>query len=251
MAQERKEPTFSGIKPERDEIATHQTRMSTRGNNTGGTRPPPPPRAPAKASPLAFFALLFAMVAGGAAAFSIWQLQAAQAELKSSEARIVELEGRLNLTSSESSQSVTAIHEKLAWADTEIRKLWGVSHDTNRKAIQANKDNIAALDKVAKQAGADAKAAKQLAEGQQATLTTVRNLSSEQQLTLTKLSDDLDAAQTQLQQISRTSAEAETLAKRVESRIATTEEAIKAIDAFRRSANADIQALKQQQSVGP
>ena len=67
MAQERKEPTFSGIKPERDEIAPHQTRMNTRGNNTGGTRPPPPPRAPAKASPLAFFALLFAMVAGGAA----------------------------------------------------------------------------------------------------------------------------------------------------------------------------------------
>ena len=28
---------------------------------------------------------------------------------------------------------------KLVWADSEIRKLWGVSYDTNRKAIAANK----------------------------------------------------------------------------------------------------------------
>lgn len=250
MVQDRKEPTFSGIKPERDEIANHQTRVSARRET-----PPPSrgasPRASSKASPLAAIALLFGLVAAAVAGFGIWQLQEAQKQLVSSEARIAELEARLNLTNSESSESVTAILEKLKWADSEIRKLWGVSNDTNRKAIQANKENIAALDKVAKQAAADAKTAKQASDGLQTTLSSIKNLSSEQQLVLTKLSDDIDMAQEQVKKLQDTYSQVDTLAKRLDSRMSTTEDAIKAIDAFRRSANADIQSLKQQSSTGP
>src|SRR5690606_1560833 len=98
--------------------------------------------AKARSSATAVFAFLLALVGIGTASYSVWQLQLAQQSLSSAGDRIAELEARLNLTSTESDQSVTKILEKLDWADSEIRKLWGVSYDTNRKAIAANKSDI-------------------------------------------------------------------------------------------------------------
>lgn len=245
MVQDRKEPLLSGIKPERDEIASHQSRLNKRAT--------PPPQRPAGGaaragrggSGLAIIALLLAMVGIGMGAFGVWQLQESQAALGSANERIAELEARLNLTSTESGQSVSQIHEKLEWADAEIRKLWGVSYDTNRKAIRANTDNIAQLDKTAKAAAADAKKANELATAQRSALETLRSQSGEQQLRVSRASEEIDLLKQQLQE---TTAKLNTLNGQVSNlpaRVANTEEAIKAIDAFRRTANNDIQQLKQ------
>ena len=251
MVQDRKEPVLSGIKPERDEIASHQSRINKRPSPPpsrpvdGSAAPSRPAPAPAKSSALTIVALLLAVVGVAGAGFGVWQLQESQAALKVANERITELEARLNLTSTESGQSVSQIHEKLAWADSEIRKLWGVSYDTNRKAIRANTDKLAALEASVKTAAADAKKANELATAQGRTLETLRSQSGEQQLRVTRASEEIDLLK---QQLRETSNKVNTVAGQVDNlpaRVASTEEAIKAIDAFRRTANSDIQQLKQ------
>jgi chromosome segregation ATPase len=264
MVQERREPTISTIRPERDEIASHQNRLSKRPQD-GPVRPPVPPGsrpAPAKRSSLAVFAFLLALVGIGTATFSVWQLRLAQQSLTSAGDRIAELEARLNLTNTESDQSVTKIHEKLNWADTEIRKLWGVAYDTNRKAIQANKTQLDSartqlnsVDKVAKTAAADVKKANALAGSQQTALVSLRTQSSEQQLVLSRVSEEIDALEQQLGTAIDKAAKLENQLSKLQNslspRVTGNEEAIKAIDAFRRTANSDIQQLKERVGASP
>lgn len=246
MVQERKEPTLSGIKPERDEIMTHQSRMNNRPS--GGASRTPPARSKTGGSLLAGVALLFGLAGTAVAGYSTWQLQQAQADLVASEDRIASLEARIDLTSSESSETVDDINEKLEWADSEIRKLWGVAYDTNRKAIEANKDSAANALRVANEA-------KQTSAGQQSALTSMKNTASEQQLLMTKLSDDMNQLQQRLQTVRTSVSELEGTVQKLNTdltaRVAGNEEAIKAIDAFRRSANADILRLKQQLGQAP
>lgn len=243
MVQDRKEPTFSSIKPERDEIATHQSRMSKRPASGGG-RPPPRREAPAASgsSGMGVAALLVALIGAGVAGYSMWQNQQAQQELADAEDRLMELEARLNLTNNESDQSVSAIHDKLEWADSEIRKLWGVSNDTNRKAIAANKE-------LAAQASSEAEAAKEVAESQEAALKAATTRTNQQQLEITQLSEEIQLSGQKVEQLNKLSEELEVrvekLVQDLEGRVAGNEEAIRAIDSFRRTANADIQELKQ------
>src|SRR5690606_6292914 len=201
----------------------------------------------------AVFAFLLALVGIGTASYSVWQLQLAQQSLSSAGERIAELEARLNLTSTESDQSVTKILEKLDWADSEIRKLWGVSYDTNRKAIAANKSDIEATGKIARAAQADAKKANELAGTQQNTLATLRSQASEQQLLVSRAGEQIDLLQQELTNARAKIAKLEQQVAGIDklnSRVASTEEAIKAIDAFRRTANSDIQQLKERVGGG-
>src|SRR5690554_1980272 len=107
MVQDRKEPTLSGIKPERDEIASHQNRINKRppppppSRPAGGSAPAPQAAAP-KSSALTVIALLLALVGVAGAGFGVWQFQESQAALTVANERITELEARLNLTSTES-----------------------------------------------------------------------------------------------------------------------------------------------------
>ncbi|MCW8196317.1 hypothetical protein F6455_16100 [Proteobacteria bacterium 005FR1] len=254
MVQDRREPTIS-IKPERDEIASHQNRMNERPKAGPAAGGPGPAARPAKArtSATAVFAFLLAIAGIGTGAFAVWQLQQAQQSLAAADGRIAELEARLNLTNTESDQSVTKIHEKLDWADSEIRKLWGVAYDTNRKAIAANTSDIASVGKVANTAAADAKKANSQLSSQQNTLATLQTQSGEQQLLVTRANEQIDTLQQQLRQMTDKANRLESqLAKldSLNSRVATNEEAIKAIDAFRRSANSDIQQLKDRVATG-
>ncbi len=258
MVQDRKEPTFSSIKPESDEVSSHSNSGKHSGSATGAptaqanrnqSRPNASRQVPPSAkSGLAVVALLVAFVGVAVACFSMWQLQQSQQTLVSAEARIAELEGRLNLTSSESDQSVTAIHEKLKWADSEIRKLWGVSNDTNKKAIKSTQDALATYSSNLKTVAADAKTAKESSETQKAAVSTLKALTNEQQLVLTQLSDDIANSKKQLNQLKELETKISSL-DGLMTRVKTNEEAIRAIDSFRRSANADIQQIKQQMSA--
>ncbi|GAB1261104.1 hypothetical protein [Aurantivibrio plasticivorans] len=248
MVQDRKEPTISSsIRPERDEIARHQSR----GGNTK-SRPTTPNRPGAgAASPVAkplkprssasgVLGLIIGVVAVGIAGFAVWQLQQTQAALSASDDRIAELEARLNLTNSESDQSVTRILERVTKAEEQYDLLWANYRKHRDGLAEANKQ----LQKVVKESGGTAKSV----ASQQTSLNAVKALTNEQQLVLTQLSDDIAAAQTQLSDLRKVAKELEAAGKTVsglQERIVTNEEAIAAIDAFRRSANADIQQLKQ------
>jgi len=67
--------------------------------------------------------------------------------LNSAESRIAQMEDRLRMTDESLMDSEEDTQEKIGFWETEIRKLWAVSNDRNRKWI---KDNEAALAKLQK-----------------------------------------------------------------------------------------------------
>ncbi|QCF26413.1 hypothetical protein [Hydrocarboniclastica marina] len=81
---------------------------------------------------------------------TIEQLQADVAEaddwISRTKLSMARFEGRLSEADRELLESGSEITEKLAFLDSEMRKLWGVSNDRNRKAIKANQDAVAFLE---------------------------------------------------------------------------------------------------------
>lgn len=261
---ERKEPTFSvtgATPPERDEPAPVIRRAAPQngGHESRPTRPSNPvvdPAPSSSGSPVGIIALIIALAATGGNAFLGWKLMQTQEHLVKADTRIAELEGRLSVTSDESSQSLTQVDAKLKWVDSEIRKLWGISNDTNRKAIAANTEKITALGKdiasvkkdtaAAKKEAAEAKTAasgirteltanKTAVEGAVSKLDGATKSIEEQRKRLQDLTEQLDRTDAQLAAM-----------RAIEGKVRTNEEAIAAIDAYRRNLNSDILRIKQQ-----
>lgn len=245
---ERKEPTLSGIVPEKDD---HEPRPA-RG---GGNRPPPYIPPPEKSGPgfVAVFALLLALAGIGGSGYLAWELVNAQEDLAEARQRIAGLETRLNIDSDEASQTLDQIQDKLKWADSEIRKLWGVSHDTNRKKITANEDSINNLTRKLGQVEKDAASAR-------AAATSMRR---ELQASIDALKGDLSKAREALATLETTAGDLSALRESIDrvaqqmpglrdlaTRVKTNEEAIAAIDSYRRNINRDILQLREQLSSG-
>ncbi|TBR42448.1 hypothetical protein CBF23_006980 [Marinomonas agarivorans] len=77
--------------------------------------------------------------------YMIWsQNQQLKNELQG---RIQELDNQLIAADASAAEKGLTIEETLKKHDSEIRKLWGVSYDTNRKAIKKNTDQVASLTK--------------------------------------------------------------------------------------------------------
>src|SRR5690606_25375675 len=124
------------LKPEQDEIVRHRQRAASGGvkTPTGTTRAHTGShRTVSTGSKLAPFAFLLAITGLGLAGYAYWQLLESQKTTEAALVRIADLESRLALTGDESEASMAALQAKLKWADSEIRKLWGVAYDTNRK----------------------------------------------------------------------------------------------------------------------
>ncbi|WP_020208400.1 hypothetical protein [Gilvimarinus chinensis] len=260
---ERKEPTLSGIVPERDDdsldkVAPQAERpqaSSKSGASRRRTPPPPPPASNGGASFLAIFALVLAIGSLGYGGYLTWKFTEAQKELVAAQNRVTNLEARLDLNSNESSETVDEIRDKLDWADSEIRKLWGVSHDTNRKKITANGDAIAALKKQLAATEKDAATARASANNIKAELEK-RMAAMDKQLAAS--SAELQKSQRVLQDLAANGERLQSLSMDVQrvsqqlpglkdlaARVKANEEAIAAIDAYRRSINRDILQLKQ------
>lgn len=72
-------------------------------------------------------------------------LAEAMAFVNQSKLSMARLEGELNEAGAELEETGSAAAEKLKFLDSEMRKLWGVAGDINKKAISQNKDAIAGL----------------------------------------------------------------------------------------------------------
>ena len=132
---------------------------------------------------------------------------------------IARLEGKLSETGEVLAETGTSAEKKLAFLDSEMRKLWGVSNDKNKKAIEENQAALASLegqiDKLQKAQSAETRALKQdllalssdfkevlkLAKGFESRVNTVANevslLRTEQEATNTNVKNQL-AQQKQL-----------------------------------------------------
>ncbi len=247
---ERKEPTLGGASPDDHiESAPRKSRPA---------RSAPAPAAPTQGSGfIGGFALLVAVAALGGSGYLAWQLQQAQEELVSADSRIASLEQKLELSDDESSQSVTAIRSKLKWADAEIRKLWGVSYDTNRKSIASQKSQLAKLDKSLssaikdlKKASAKAGTAEKKAGDLGASLTLltqqVNSDKSKYDKAIGGATDQRKQIQNAVDDINRLKQQLAKLNLDLNGRVKDNEEAIDAIDKHRVSVNREIQQIKGQ-----
>jgi hypothetical protein len=246
MTDDRKEPTLSPLKPDQDEILRHRQRTAEGATprtstanvraNTGSHRPV------VVRSKLAPFAFLLAITGLGLAGFAYWQLLEAEKAAEAALVRIADLESRLELTGDETQASAAAMQAKLKWADSEIRKLWGVSYDTNRKDIAANKDAIAAA---RKQAGGIESRVNASVKEMRAEVTLVNDLVEAQQSTLDEVERNRLQLQKQTQQLADALNQVESTQADLQSRVKATEQAIEAIDKFRISVNRDLLELRQ------
>lgn len=259
---ERKEPTISGsIKPEKDEVSARQPRDPKQRSSAGprppeGKRPPPPPSGSGPSNGggngLAIVALIIAVAGLGGSGFLAWQWNLSQDDLRQANSRIEGLERRLDITSDESSEYVENIQEKLEWADTEIRKLWGVAYDTNRKRIASNEQNIEALRN-------DLNSVKGTADNANSRANELGTALEETQGELSGLSESLEALQASSESLEEQRRRLQNLSEDVDrldqslanlagvaDRVSANEEAIEAIDSFRVSINRELMSIKEQ-----
>lgn len=244
---ERREPTISSMPIDsRDDNGRARAQGATPsgGGSRGSNTPPPRPvsqRPVIVRSKLAPIALLLAVMAGAFAGFCYSllmdtqsQLDGAISQLQSAEARVAQLEKRLELSDDEASQSLTVIQANVKENTSEIRKLWGVSYDRNRKSI-ANLDDAveklqsttASLDDKLGDLTGEVNVVSELVEAQQTAITQAGRSVEEQERELAESTDKLNALNSELRK-----------------KVANNEEAIRAIDAFRAQVTRDILELK-------
>lgn len=156
------------IRPDSDEVAARkndarksaprQSPPSQGAGSSGTVRPPEKKQADSKRGGLSgLMLLLLALIVlgGGWALFQqhqtigILQSNIGEAEdwINRSKLSMARFEGRLSEADRELLESGSEITEKLAFLDSEMRKLWGVANDRNRKAIEANQKSAEFLEK--------------------------------------------------------------------------------------------------------
>ncbi len=248
MSEQRREPTISTMPLDSREESTRARPQAPVNSpeRKGPPRPPPVSSRPVVVrSPLAPLAFVVALLVGLFAGYTYWLLLQAQQQLKqsdtqlqSSDLRIAGLEKRLSLSDDESTQSLTVIQAKVKENESEIRKLWGVSYDRNRKAISDLEESVTKLTKSV--GGIDSRLKKsledamgeirvisELLEAQQSAISKTEQLFRSQQANVAQLQEKFQAVETDLRK-----------------KVGNNEESIKAIDSFRQQVNRDLLKLK-------
>lgn len=248
---ERREPTISSYSPSKDDSQA-RAKSGSGANATGGrvgaprtsARPPMVAQTVVVKSKLAPVALILALIASGVAGYAFWQLTEAQKFLVVADARIAELESKFEITDGEVATTTEAMTAKLQWADSEIRKLWGVAQDKNRKAIAANTSKVAGVVKTtAALKGTIDKKIQSAVKSINAELSIVGELVDSQQATLVSIEGQNKTIVGEAQAINDKMNSIDTSHKELERKVGSNEQAIEAIDAFRRNVNQQLMQL--------
>lgn len=200
-----------------------------------------------------FLVLILMCGLGGLGYFFVEQTE----RLSQLQGRFDELEAKIVSTDESLNESGTALAVKLKdqgetldkhWS--EIKKLWGVSHDRNRKKIEAQEKTLAAQSKTVKNLQASMSARKKeittltgKVDKVSQSMETVVNSSLAAKL---EMNDLVGQSQQINDQVNNLEKSFESLKQNLNTRVADNEEAINAIDAYRLQVNRDIQLFKQQ-----
>lgn len=151
---------MDGLRPERDELDRFQSRATpskskkqkpktapVANENSSGLKRSAPLFVGSFALTLVLFGFLgWAYMKQGKALANVERdLAEAMEFVSQSKLSMARLEGELNQAGAELEQTGSAATEQLKFLDSEMRKLWGVAGDKNRKAISQNSDAIAGL----------------------------------------------------------------------------------------------------------
>lgn len=152
---------MESLRPDRDEVDNFQ-RNRQAGKGSKKNTPSVPTEShtvareavPKPASNVALWLVVVLMIVGGAALGWVYneqrqQIDALNAELsdalafvRQSKLLMARFEGQLSETGAELEETDTVAQEKLKFLDSEVRKLWGVAYDRNRKAIADNSEAL-------------------------------------------------------------------------------------------------------------
>jgi len=239
---ERREPTLTGNGTnERDDLPRRSSVAYEDSRSGSYAAAPAPGNLPA-------VALVIALIGVVGAGFLGWMLTETQAKLEKDAARIAQLESQLDVTSTNSTQSVGALQINLQKVDSDLKKL----QEVVRKLTSDHENRLAALGKNLDGAKSeintlksDTNSLKQDSLSHKASLDDVaqrfdsldKNLAEQRK----KIADVAASVSAMLNQVKS----AEGLA----ARITKTEEAIDAIDDNRRTINRDLLQIKQQLNI--
>lgn len=245
---ERKEPTLSGgANNDREEAPVRRTASSydePRVSRSSADYAP----ASSSSSSVPAIALVLALVGVGGAGFLGFQLMEAKTIIEKDSARIAQLESQLNVTSTESTQSVAALGINLQKVDSEVKKLWDATKKSNSdhndkenslsKSIESSKAEINNLKGEVNSLKQDSLAHKASIDELPPRIDDLNKNLAEQRKKITDVAAGVNTLAGQVKS-------AEGLA----SRITKTEEAIDAIDDNRRTINKDLLQIKQQLGI--
>ncbi|GAA5525731.1 hypothetical protein Maes01_02303 [Microbulbifer aestuariivivens] len=179
-------------------------------------------------------ALILAVAGLAAAGFLYSELQLSRAALNDAKDRIVELEKRFEMSDEESTASVEVLNAKVKDNASEIRKLWGVSYDTNRKSIAANKSAAAAAKKELAALAGKVSGLSNSVKKISAVETALAELRKDNTSSKREITDKLTGLERQLSSVRSD----------LTVRVGANEEAVESIDAYRRSVNRDLVQLR-------
>ena len=187
--------------------------------------------------------LTVALAAAGVACGWAWQLQtmldAAQTQLKTTQARVADMEALLSDTDETVNKSAAAMGAQLRLLDTEVRKLWDARKISNASLLRLEKGAVTQEKQIT---GLNNKST-----AQQARLDTM-----EQSLSaLTKVAGDLERlaanaqrAQTDVERLADGVNKANLERAALRTQVESNAEWIESINAFRRQVNANITELE-------
>ncbi len=249
---DRHEPTISSLPLDKGEAQnradTPRNRASNPASGYSNTRPQAPAatRTVTVRSPLGPIALVIALAALAGSGYLFWQTRQAQekfeaslAHLTATEERVVELESKLSMAGDESTQSMTVLQANVKENASEIRKLWGVSNDRNRKAIEELKATSTRLSKSVQEIDSNHKKNRDDLSGE---IKVIADLVGAQQSAIAKVDREFAS---QSKNITSQLEKMTSLETDMRRRMTATEEAIRSIDAFRAQVNREILQLKE------
>ena len=131
---------------------------------------------------------------------------------------------------------------------SEIKKLWGVSNDRNRKQIESHEKTIKGLQA---SMAARKKEVASLTGKLTKTGKSVDTMASASLASKLEVNDMVNRSQELVDQLNSLEKSLKTSQQDLNTRVASNEDAINAIDAYRRQVNRDIQQIKQQLGAPP
>ena len=179
-----------------------------------------------------------------------WRQSQQQAVLQQ---RFDDLASKIDSTDESLSQSGAALSVKLTdhqkelekhWS--EIKKLWGVANDRNKKSIEALQASAAAADKTSKQLQKNLEGLQSKHDKVASTMGELRASVLASGARLDEIAERVEVATAGQQKYGR---DIETKLQGLETRVRANEKAMEAVDAFRRQTNQSIEALRSSQMV--
>jgi len=208
---------MDGLRPDMDELDRFKNRSATKATVEvpKGKQASASKKATNKSSSksLTFFVLFFVCLSSAFAWFS-WQqnieiislktqLSDASGFMDQSKLLMARLEGKLSETGVELAESGTAAEKKLEFLDSEMRKLWGVAYDRNKKAIEDNQEALQNLDsKLSKAQKEQLSSIKSLTKELEVLTGGLKNIAKESESAIARLANEVSVLRTEQEIVS-------------------------------------------------